>query len=194
MKLPRRKFLHLTAGVAALSVVPAIARGQAWPARVVRLQVGLPAGGGADAVARILANRLSEIWSQQVIVENKSGAAGHPAYEAVAHAAPDGYTVLLATRAPGLNRFLYSKLNYNPESAFAPVTLVGSFPYLLAVPNSSPAKTLQEFVTHAKANPGKFTFVWPGNLTASRRRTAQALDRHRNDLHTLPRRGSGRPE
>jgi tripartite-type tricarboxylate transporter receptor subunit TctC len=162
MKLPRRTFLHLAAGAAALTAVPRIARAQTWPDRIVRIVVGLPAGGGSDTVARILANRLSEIWGQQVIVENKSGAGGNLAFEAVAHAAPDGSTILLATRAPALNRFLYSKLNYNPESDLAPVTLIGRFPYRLVVPNSSPAKSLQEFVAHAKAHPGRITFASPG--------------------------------
>src|SRR5713101_3755206 len=119
MKLPRRTFLQLAAGAAALPAVPRIATAQTWPDRIVRIVVGLSAGGGSDSVARILANRLSEIWGQQVIVENKSGAGGNLAFEAVAHAAPDGYTILLATRAPALNRFLYSSLNYNPESDIA---------------------------------------------------------------------------
>jgi tripartite-type tricarboxylate transporter receptor subunit TctC len=162
MEPPRRAFLHLAAGAAALTAVPRIARTQTWPDRIVRIVVGLPAGGGSDTVARILANRLSEIWRQQVIVENKSGAGGNLAFEAVAHSAPDGSTILLATRAPALNRFLYSKLTYNPESDLAPVTLIGRFPYLLVVPNSSPAKSLQEFVAHAKTHPGRLTFASPG--------------------------------
>jgi tripartite-type tricarboxylate transporter receptor subunit TctC len=140
MNIARRRFLHVTAA-AATSALPfsRAARAQTWPTRPVRLIVGLPAGGGADAVARILANRLSEIWGQQVIVENKSGAGGNPAYETVAHAASDGYAILMATRAPALSRLLYSSLNYNPEVDFAPVTLIGKYPMLLVVPNSSPA-------------------------------------------------------
>jgi tripartite-type tricarboxylate transporter receptor subunit TctC len=162
MKYPRRTFLQLAASAAALTALPRRARSQAWPDRIVRIVVGLPAGGGSDTVARILANRLSEVWGQQVIVENKSGAGGNLAFEAVAHAAPDGNTILLATRAPALNRFLYSRLTYDPDADLAPVTLVGRFPYLLVVPNSSPAKTLQGFISHAKANPGKLTFATSG--------------------------------
>ena len=151
MKLPRRTFLHLAAGATALPATSRFAWAQAWPARNVRIVVGLAPGGGVDAVARILANRLSEIWGQPVVVENKSGASGNLANAAVANATPDGYTILLHPSAPGLKRLLFSSLSYNPETDFAPVTLIDKYPYLLVVPNSSPAKSLQEFVAHAKS-------------------------------------------
>lgn len=160
MEVPRRRFLQLAVSTV---VIPAAdpAEAQDWPHRVVRVVVGLPAGGGADAVARILANRLSEMWHQQVIVENRSGASGTLAYDAVAHAAPDGYTILLAARAPQLNQLLFSSINHNAAD-FAPVTLIGKFPYLLVVPASSPVKSLQEFISLARANPGKLTFASTG--------------------------------
>src|SRR6266581_3512603 len=126
MKLPRRKFLHLAAGAAALPAVSGIATAQAWPARVVRLLVGFPPGGGADAASRIIANRLSEIWGQQVVVENKPGVGGNIALDTAAHASPDGYTMVLATGAPAIYGFLLGSLNYDPLADLAPVTLIGT--------------------------------------------------------------------
>src|SRR4051812_40921183 len=102
LKLPRRKFLHLAAGAAVLPAASSTARAQAWPARAVRLLVGFPPGGGADAACRIVANRLSEIWGQQIVVENKGGAGGNISIDTAAHASPDGYTIVLATSAPAI--------------------------------------------------------------------------------------------
>ena len=161
MKLPRRKFLHLAAGAAALPAVSRIARAQIWPTRVVRLINGFPAGGGNDAAARIVASRLSEIWGQQVIVENKAGAAGNIAFETVARAAPDGYTMMFGYAGMAINQFLYPSVNYDPIADFAPVTLIGTYGNLLVVPNSSPVRSLSEFIARAKANPGT-TFGSPG--------------------------------
>jgi tripartite-type tricarboxylate transporter receptor subunit TctC len=162
MTFPRRRFLKLIAGGVALPVIARTAGAQSWPSRVVRFVVGFPAGGGNDAVARIVANRLSEIWGQQVIVENKGGAGGNLAFETVARAAPDGYTMLVGF--PGLvtNQFLYSSINYDPVADFAAISLIGTYGNLLVVPNSSPIKTFQDFLTRAKANPGKVTFASPG--------------------------------
>jgi tripartite-type tricarboxylate transporter receptor subunit TctC len=162
LKLPRRKFLYLAAASSALPTVSRNAWAQAWPTSVVRLIIPLPSGGGADTVGRILANRLSEIWHRQVIVENKSGGGGNLAYEAVAHAAPDGYTILMASGPPALKGLLYSSLDYKPQTDFAPVTLIGKFPDLLVVPNTSPARSLQEFIAYAKANPGKISYASTG--------------------------------
>src|SRR5262245_32098604 len=106
MKLPRRRFLQVAAGAMALPFLPRVARAQAWPNRVVRLIVGFPAGGGNDAAARIVADRLSSIWGQQVIVENKGGAGGKLAIETVAHAAADGYTLLFGFPGLVINQFL----------------------------------------------------------------------------------------
>src|SRR3954467_2241941 len=116
MNLPRRRFLQLAAGAAALPVMPRGAVPQAWPNRVVRLVVGFPAGGGADAVSRIVASRPSEAWGQQVVGENKPGGGSNLAFDAGAHAAPDGYTILMANRAPSISRFLFSSLGYDPEA------------------------------------------------------------------------------
>src|SRR5215468_3066650 len=113
MKLPRRRFLHLAVGAAALPAVSRIARAQPWPARVVRLLVGFPPGGGMDSAGRIVASRLSEVWAQQVIIENKPGAGGTIALDATAHAAPDGYTLLASAGGPATYGFLFS-LSFDP--------------------------------------------------------------------------------
>ena len=166
MKLVRRRFLQLAAGAAAASSLPRIASAQAYPTRIVKLVVGFPPGGGADSVSRIIANRLSELWGQQVVVENKPGAGSNLALDNVANAAPDGYTIIMSVRAPGLSRFLFSKLSYDPD-AFAPVSRIGTYTHLLVVPKDHPAKTMAEFIARAKANPGKVTFASPGVGTPS---------------------------
>ena len=139
----------------------------AWPNRFVRLVVPFPAGGGTDAVARILANRLSEVWGQQMVIENKGGAGGNIGADAVARSEPDGYTVLIGSLPLAVNRYLYSSLTYDALTDFAPVTLICLYPNLMVVPNSSPAKSVPEFITHAKANPGKITFASSGTGTST---------------------------
>jgi tripartite-type tricarboxylate transporter receptor subunit TctC len=166
MKLPRRKFLHLAAGAAALSVVSRIARAQAYPSRYVRLVVPFPPGGSADPLARVLANRLSEVWGQQVVVENKGGAGGNIGAAAVAQSAPDGYTLLIGLGASlTINPHIYGSLGYDPVADLAPVTRLCAFTNLMVVPNSSPVKSVTEFVNHAKTNRGKITFASPGTGT-----------------------------
>src|SRR6266436_1590807 len=118
MKLPRRKFLRLSAGAAALPFAPHIARAQAYPARPVRLIVPFPAGGGADTIARLVGGRLSEMWGQQLVVENRGGAGGNIASEAAARSAPDGYTLYLAGDFQASNPYLYPKLSYDPVADF----------------------------------------------------------------------------
>ena len=161
MDIPRRRFLQLT-GAAALAPFAQVARADTFPSRVVKLVVGFPPGGGADLASRIVANRLSEIWSQQVIVENRPGAGARLALDAVAHAAPDGYTMLLAPGSPLVQALLFSTLTFDPAVDFAPVSLVGTYPDIIVVPNSSPFQNLQEFIVHAKANPGKMSWASPG--------------------------------
>jgi tripartite-type tricarboxylate transporter receptor subunit TctC len=176
MKLARRRFLQFAAAAAASPTLSRMAFGQAWPNRIVRLVVGFPAGGGADAVTRIVASRLSGVWGQQVVVENKAGAGGNLAFDAVAHATPDGYTILMANRAPAISRFLFSSLGYDPDADFAPVSQIGVYAHLLVVPNASPANSLQDFIANAKADPGKVTFASPGVGTPSHL-TAELLKR-----------------
>jgi tripartite-type tricarboxylate transporter receptor subunit TctC len=161
MDIPRRRFLQLT-GAAALAPFAQVARADTFPSRVVKLVVGFPPGGGADLASRIVANRLSEIWSQQVIVENRPGAGARLALDAVAHAAADGYTMLLAPGSPQVQALLFSTLTFDPAVDFAPVSLVGTYPDIIVVPNSSPFQSLQEFIVYAKANPGKMSWASPG--------------------------------
>jgi tripartite-type tricarboxylate transporter receptor subunit TctC len=161
MNIPRRRFLQLS-GAATLAPLSRSARAQNWPSRIVRFVVGFPPGGGLDLAARILVSRLSEIWGQQVIIENKPGAGARIALDAVAHATPDGYTMLIAPGAPEVNRFLFSTLTFDPAADFAPVSLVGTFPDIIVVPTSSPMKSLGDFIAYAKANPGKVSWASPG--------------------------------
>jgi tripartite-type tricarboxylate transporter receptor subunit TctC len=140
---------------------------QAWPNRFVRLVVPFPAGGGTDAVARILANRLSEVWGQQMVIENKGGAGSNIGAEAVARSDPDGYTMLIGSLPLAVNRYLFSSLTYDPIADFAPVSLICLYPNLMVVPNSSPATSVREFIAHAKANSGKITFASSGTGTST---------------------------
>jgi tripartite-type tricarboxylate transporter receptor subunit TctC len=161
MKFSRRAALQATAAAALAPLVrPAVA--QNYPSRVVRALVGFPPGGGADLATRIVANGLSEVWHQKVIVENRPGAGARLAMDAVAHAPSDGYTLLLAPGAPQVQQLLFSKLTFDPIADLAPVSLVGTYPNIIVVPNSSPFHALQEFIAHAKANPGKLTWGSPG--------------------------------
>jgi tripartite-type tricarboxylate transporter receptor subunit TctC len=170
--IDRRHFTRLFASTLAPVAmgVPTFAQAPSsstWPNRFVRLVVPFPAGGGTDSVARILANRLSELWGQQMVIENKGGAGSNIGAEAVARSEPDGYTVLIGSLPLAVNRYLYSSLNYDPLTDFAPVTLICIYPNLMVVPNSSPAKSVPEFIAHAKANPGKITFASSGTGTST---------------------------
>src|SRR5215467_5848860 len=153
MKLPRRKFLHLALGAAALPAVSRFARAQTYPARPVRLIVGFPAGGGADTLARLTAQWLTERLGQQIVVENRSGAGGNVGSEAALHSPPDGYTLLLCGVANAISTTLYDKLNYNFRDV-APVSAITRAPNVMVVHPSVPAKTVPEFISYAKANPG----------------------------------------
>jgi tripartite-type tricarboxylate transporter receptor subunit TctC len=155
MKLLRRQFLHLAACATALPAVPRIARAQAYPTRPVRIVVGFAAGGGVDIMARLIGQSLSERLGQQFVVENRTGAGSNIGTEAVVNAAPDGYTLLLATTTNAINATLYAKLNYEFIGDIAPVATIGRAAGVMAVPPSFPAKTLLEFIAYAKANPGK---------------------------------------
>jgi tripartite-type tricarboxylate transporter receptor subunit TctC len=189
MTFPRRRFLRLLAGAAAAPTLPRIANAQAaYPTRIVKLVVGFPPGGGADAVSRIIANRLSELWGQQVVVENKPGAGSNLALDNVANSTPDGYTIIMSVRAPGLSRFLFSSLSYDPDS-FAPVSRIGTYTHLLVVPKDHPAKSMGEFIANAKANPGKVTFASPGVGTPSHLTAELLKTRSGFDMTHVPYRG-----
>jgi tripartite-type tricarboxylate transporter receptor subunit TctC len=161
MKVPRRRVLQF-AGAMALGSLARPARADTYPSRVVKFIVGFPPGGGADLATRIVVGGLSDLWHQQAIVENRPGAGARLALDAVAHAPPDGYTVLLAPGSPLVQALLFSTLTFDPAADFAPVSLVGTYPELVVVPNSSSFQTLQEFIAYAKANPGKVSWASPG--------------------------------
>jgi tripartite-type tricarboxylate transporter receptor subunit TctC len=163
MKLPRRNFLHLAAGAAALPVVSRIARAQAYPSRPVRVLVGFPPGGPADILARLIGQRLSERLGQPFIVENRAGAQGQIATEAVTRAAADGYTLLLVVPGNGIANVLYDKLNFNFIRDTAPVAGISNGPLLMEVSSATPVHTVPEFIAYAKARPGKVNFASPGN-------------------------------
>jgi tripartite-type tricarboxylate transporter receptor subunit TctC len=155
MKLPRRRFLHLAAGAAAIPAYSRTAWAQTYPARPVRLVVGYAAGGGTDITARLIGQWLSERFNQHFVVENRGGAGTNIGTEAVVRAPPDGYTLLLATGANAVNATLYEKLNFNFMRDIAPVAAVIRVPHVIVVNPTLPAKTLTEFIAYAKANPGK---------------------------------------
>jgi tripartite-type tricarboxylate transporter receptor subunit TctC len=137
-----------------------------FPNKPVRLIVPVAAGGPTDIVARMLAEKLSKMWGQQVVIENKGGAGTNIGNEYVAQSDPDGYTVLFATASLAVNSSLYRSLNYDPIADFAPVSLVTQLAYFLFVPNSSPAHSIKEFIDYAKSRPGKLTIASPGTGSA----------------------------
>ncbi len=162
MKLRRRKFLHLAAGAAALPVVSRAAWAQAYPARPVHLIVGFFAGGLSDILARLLAQALSERFGQQFIVEDQPGAGTNRATETVVRAVPDGYTLLMATSSNAINATLYNNLKFNFIRDIAPIASIARTPLVMVVNPSFPAKTVPDFITYARANPGKINMATPG--------------------------------
>ncbi len=167
MKLPRRNFLHLAAGAAALPVVSRIAWAQAYPARPVRIIVPFAPAGPSDIVARLIGQWLSERFGQQFVIDNRPGGGGNIGTEAVVRASPDGYTLLLIGPANAINATLYDKLNFVFLRDIAPVAGINREPYVIAVHPSVPAKTVPEFIAYANANPGKLTMASGGNGTPS---------------------------
>jgi tripartite-type tricarboxylate transporter receptor subunit TctC len=161
MKLPRRTFLHLAAGSAALAV-SRVARAQTYPARPARIISGFPPGGINDTYARLIGAWLSEHFGEQFLIENQPGAGGTLAAETVARSAPDGYTLLLTTSADAWNATLYDNLNFNVVRDFAPVATISRGPGVLVVNPSLPAKSVPELIADAKGNPGKITVASAG--------------------------------
>src|SRR5713226_901937 len=162
MKLPRRQFLHLAAGAAALPAVSRIAMAQAYPSRPVKIIVGQAAGSASDLVARLIAQFLSEKLGQQFLVEVRPGAAGNIATEAVTRMPPDGYTLLLVNSQNAINVALYEKLSFDFARDIAPVGMVESVPLVMEVHPSVPAETVPELIAYAKANPGKLNMASAG--------------------------------
>jgi tripartite-type tricarboxylate transporter receptor subunit TctC len=194
MKLPRRRFLHLAVGAAALPHLPCVARAQAYPVRPVRIVVGLAAGSAPDIGARLMGQWLSERLGQQFIVDNRPGANANIATEAVARTAPDGYTLLLAIAANTVNATLYDNLGYNFVRDFAPVAGIVGVPHVMVVHPSVPAETVPEFIAYAKANPGKLNMASAG--TGGTPHVAGELFKMMAgvDMLHVPYRGNPRPD
>ncbi len=192
LKLPhRRQFLHLAAGAAALPAASRIARAQVYPSRPVRLIVAFPAGGSSDIVARLLGQRLSERLGQPIVIDNRPGAGGNIGTEAVAKAAPDGYTLLLASNTNAVNATLYEKLNFDFINDIEPVAGIVRWPNVMEVIPSVPVKTVPEFIAYAKANAGKINMASGGNGTSQH--VAGELFKMMTgvDMVHVPYRGSG---
>jgi tripartite-type tricarboxylate transporter receptor subunit TctC len=171
--LDRRRVIAL----AALAVLASVLGGRAaaaqnsasaerWPSRFVRLVVPFPPGGGTDAIARVVAAKLSDIWGQQVVVENRGGGATNIGTETVVRADADGYTILLQSMPLAVNRFLFPSLNYDAITDLAPVSLLCEYANIMAVPMSSPANSVADFIANAKTHPGKVTFASSGHGTS----------------------------
>ena len=162
MKIPRRRFLHLAAGAAALPALASIASALDYPTRPVRIIVGYPPGGIGDILARLFGQRLSERFGQPFVVENRPGAGSNIGAEIVVHAPPDGHTLLLASSARAINVALYPKLRFNFMRDIAPVAAIDRGPLAMVVNPSFPAKTVPEFIAYAKANPAKINMASAG--------------------------------
>src|SRR3954463_2117568 len=163
--LNRRRFLGAAAAVLAAPSLSRRAFAGDWPQKPVRVVVPFTPGGSTDITARLVANRLQEVWGQSVVIENKGGAGGNIAAEMVAHSDADGYTILISGPGMATNKFLYPSLSYDPVGDFAPVTTLITQPNIMCVPNTSPAKSCAEFIAFCNANRGKVTYASSGNGT-----------------------------
>ena len=190
MKLPhRRHVLHLAAGAAALPVASRIAWAQAYPSRPVRIMVGFAPAGAQDILARLIGQWLSERLGQTFVIENRPGGGGNIAAEAVVRAMADGYTLLLVGPPNAINATLYEKLNFNFLRDIAPVAGIVRAPNVMEVNPSVPAKTVSEFITYAKASPGKVNMASAGNGTGPH--MAGELFKMMAGVNVVPYRGSG---
>lgn len=166
MNLPRRKFVSLATGAAALAAFARFAKAQNYPTRPVRVIVGQPAGTAPDAIARLLGQLLSERLGQPFLVENRPGAGLNIAAETVVRAPADGYTLLLSSLTNAVNATLYESLNFDFARDIAPVAGIGDNAFVMVVTPSLPAKTVPEFIAYAKANPGKINMASAGSGSA----------------------------
>jgi len=167
MKLPRRRFLQLVAGTAALPVLPRVARAEAYPTRTVRIVVPVAPGGALDILARLIAQWLGEHMGQSFIVENRPGGGTNIGVDVVAHATPDGYTLLLIPQSVTTNATLYKDLNFNFMRDIVPIAMISKLPLVMEINNDIPAKTVPEFVAWVKKNPGKVAMASGGSGSAS---------------------------
>jgi tripartite-type tricarboxylate transporter receptor subunit TctC len=190
MNLPRRSFLHLAAGAAALPAVSRIAWAQAYPARPIRCIVGYAAGGGTDIFVRLLGQSLSERLGQPFVIENRAGATSNIATEVVARAPADGYTLLGTDAAAAINATLYDNLNFNFIRDFAVVGMIRG-PLVMMVHPSVPAKTVPEFIAYAKANPGRISMASAGTGNPSHMAGEMFKVMTNVDMTHVPYRGAG---
>ena len=163
LKISRRTILKVTAGAAALPAMPYVARADTYPSRSVLILVGYAPGGPTDICARLIAQWLSQRLGQQFVVENRDGAGSNIATEAAIHAAPDGYTLLLATQSNAINATLYSHMAFNYMESMVPIAGIMQAPSVLEVNPSVPIKSTEEFIAYAKAHPGKLDLGTAGN-------------------------------
>jgi tripartite-type tricarboxylate transporter receptor subunit TctC len=191
MNIDRRRLLAASAASAIAPCLFGSALAQNYPTRFVRLIVPLAPGGPTDVAARLVAEPLSRMWGQQVVIENKPGAGTNTASELVVKSEPDGHTILYATSSLSLAPSLYRTLSFDPMTDLAPVSHLFSFPFYMFVPNSSPAKTVQQFIEYVKAHPGKVTMASPG--TGSTPHLAAELFKKMAglDMTHVPYRGAG---
>jgi tripartite-type tricarboxylate transporter receptor subunit TctC len=190
VKLPRRKFLHLAAGAAAVPTTSRFACAQAYPARAVRIVSGFAAGGGNDVMARLIGQSLSDRLGQPFIIENRPGSAGNTATELVINSAADGYTLLAAATPNAVNASLYEGLVFNFIRDVAPIAAAMRVPNVVAVNPSFPAKTMPEFIAYAKSNPGKVNFGSGGSGTSVHMAAELfKMFAHQHGARALPRRG-----
>ncbi len=167
MKLPRRQFLRLAAGAAALPAVSRVATAQAYPSRLVRIIVPVPPGGALDILARLMGQWLSERLGQAFVIENRPGGGTNIGIEAVVRAPADGYTLLLIPGSVAANTTLYQHLTFDFIRDIVPIAMISSLPLVMEVNLSNPAKTVPEFVAWAKANPGKVSMASGGTGSTS---------------------------
>jgi tripartite-type tricarboxylate transporter receptor subunit TctC len=162
MNFPRRDFLRLAAGAAALPIAPGAAWALDYPTRTVRVIVGFPAGIGPDITGRLMSQWLSDHLGQQFIVDNRPGASSNIATEMVAKATPDGYTLLVTVSTNAINATFYKNLNFDFSKDIVPIGFIGATPFVMTVTPSFPANTVPEFISYAKANPGKINMASQG--------------------------------
>lgn len=174
------------------ALLSATALAQAWPQKPVKFIVPFPPGGATDISARLLGERLSQIWGQQVVIENRGGAGGGVGAAEAARATPDGYTLFFPSGSVvTANQHIYAKLNYDPEKDFVPITNVVSGPQVLVVPASSPYKTVKELIDAARAEPGKLTFGHAGIGSQTHLAAENFVNTAKIDAVSVPYKGEG---
>src|SRR5262245_51008236 len=191
LMINRRTLIATSVAAIAAPAVIGRAQAQTYPNRFVRLVVPFPPGGGTDAIARVVSAKLSDMWGQQLVVENRGGGATNTGTEQVVRADPDGYTIMLHSMPLAVNKFLFPSLPFDPLADLAPITLICEYPNVMAVPITSPAKSVKEFIDYANANKGKVTFASSGHGT-SVHLSGELFKRMANvEMQHIPYRGAG---